>query len=771
MALYDDASFIFLASGAAGLETKDASKVYNVKPAPITTGSELVTNGGFDTDSDWTKSGEATISGGKGNIISSTGTYAALNQSSVFVIGKKYKISLDVTVNTNEHSFAIKLQDGAVDANIGKVTTSGSYVFYHTAAATTLTIARFSLNDGSGGNSATDVDVDNVSVFEVDVVPADFDISRGSNLGATRVGPTGLIEKGRENLVHYSNNFATASGGGGWGHNGINNLFTGQDGYDGTTNATLLTASTASQKHQIQLGVAQSLPGTDFSITGVFTLSVHAKPNGYDHLILRSDVANIDASFNIATGVVGTKGSKCIASSMTDAGNGFYRCQATFSHSGSVTFLAIGMMEADDTTDFTGDTSKGYILQDAQLEVGLVATELIPTSGAAATAGVKEDEARFDFTNGGPCRILQEPTRQNNFAHSEYMAGTFNTIKSTFTANAATSPEGVQNATSVLETATSGTHGFRKLDIDIDLGTFYSISFFVKANGREKFFVQHSDETVLAMSVAVDLSGTPSAVDNRAGHTGTEEIINYGNGWYRVEINGKEGLANNDTENLNFFFIEDASGTTTSYTGDTSKGLLFYGLQIEGGTSNTNKYCTSYIPCHGVATERTGDTLILGKSGATLQDGGFITSSAGTLFIDTPANGYGVATHVHWDLKHVTNGHHRIRIYFQSETSVAIRQTDSDQVQTALLTVTGLPANGQRKVAVAWNGTSVKVGINGVYYDSTTTPAVSAMDSDIAADLQVITRANNTGMQCDVNSIVLFNSQLTQSQLESLTAL
>ena len=102
---------------------------------------------------------------------------------------------------------------------------------------------------------------------------------------------------------------------------------------------------------------------------------------------------------------------------------------------------------------------------------------------------------------------------------------------------------------------------------------------------------------------------------------------------------------------------------------------------------------------------------------------------------------------------------------------MAIRQTDSDQVQTALLTVTGLPANGQRKVAVAWNGTSVKVGINGVYYDSTTTPAVSAMDSDIAADLQVITRANNTGMQCDVNSIVLFNSQLTQSQLESLTAL
>ena len=32
----------------------------------------------------------------------------------------------------------------------------------------------------------------------------DFTFSRGSNLAATRVGPTGLIEKGRENLLTYS---------------------------------------------------------------------------------------------------------------------------------------------------------------------------------------------------------------------------------------------------------------------------------------------------------------------------------------------------------------------------------------------------------------------------------------------------------------------------------------------------------------------------------------------------------------------------------------
>jgi hypothetical protein len=35
----------------------------------------------------------------------------------------------------------------------------------------------------------------------------DFTFSRGSNLAATRVDVNGLIEKGRENLLPYSNQF------------------------------------------------------------------------------------------------------------------------------------------------------------------------------------------------------------------------------------------------------------------------------------------------------------------------------------------------------------------------------------------------------------------------------------------------------------------------------------------------------------------------------------------------------------------------------------
>ena len=64
------------------------------------------------------------------------------------------------------------------------------------------------------------------------------------------------------------------------------------------------------------------------------------------------------------------------------------------------------------------------------------------------------------------------------------------------------------------------------------------------------------------MNVTVDLSGTPSAVDNKPGHTGSGQIIDYGNGWYRVEINAKEGLALILTKTSTSFFTMGATLVT-----------------------------------------------------------------------------------------------------------------------------------------------------------------------------------------------------------------
>jgi len=123
----------------------------------------LVTNGTFDTDSDWTKGGGATISNGKGNIIGDGTSFTNLQQSNVLTVGKFYKVTLDAVINSG---LGLKVQDGSTNENFGAITTSGKYTFYGKANNANLVIGRRT------GGIAFDSYVDNVSV---QVVRADLD--------------------------------------------------------------------------------------------------------------------------------------------------------------------------------------------------------------------------------------------------------------------------------------------------------------------------------------------------------------------------------------------------------------------------------------------------------------------------------------------------------------------------------------------------------------------------------------------------------------------
>ena len=117
-------------------------------------GSQLITNGDFATDSDWNKT-QATISNGVANI-SSDGSYAAIDQSNVSVIGKTYLYSIDVKSITGTMQFRL---GSGTDVDI---TTIGIKTGYIVATSTTLEIKRKS---GAGEINAT---IDNVSVKQVD---------------------------------------------------------------------------------------------------------------------------------------------------------------------------------------------------------------------------------------------------------------------------------------------------------------------------------------------------------------------------------------------------------------------------------------------------------------------------------------------------------------------------------------------------------------------------------------------------------------------------
>ena len=82
----------------------DDGRILSVKPNENIFGSELVTNGDFATDTDWTKTNGWTISGGKANRSGAT-TNTYIGQDFNVEQGKKYIIKYDRTyISGNEET-------------------------------------------------------------------------------------------------------------------------------------------------------------------------------------------------------------------------------------------------------------------------------------------------------------------------------------------------------------------------------------------------------------------------------------------------------------------------------------------------------------------------------------------------------------------------------------------------------------------------------------------------------------------------------------------
>ena len=267
----------------------------------------------------------------------------------------------------------------------------------------------------------------------------DFTFSRGSNLAATRVGPTGLIEKGRENLLVQSNQFDSI----GWLYSGTN-VTSGQNGYDGTNDAWLLTKTTASFNYIYQ----------NISQSGVKTLSLYAKAGtlGGVRLFVNFASGNSNVYFNLNNGTSFSIDPDAIDAKIESVGNGWYRCSITDNEA----ITQVRIYPITDTGDF--NVNGNILIQDAQLEIGLAATDYIESGATTGKAGLLEDEPRLDYSGGATCpSLLLEPSRTNLFGYSEYASGNTLTGSPIITENYAISPDGLSNAFRIQDT-TGGTY-------------------------------------------------------------------------------------------------------------------------------------------------------------------------------------------------------------------------------------------------------------------------------------------------------------------------
>ena len=556
----------------------------------------------------------------------------------------------------------------------------------------------------------------------------DFTFSRGNNLSATRVDSNGLIEKGRENLLLQSNQFDTT-----W-TTSNSSVTSGQSGYDGSSDAWLLENTSTSFPRIEQAK----------SISGVVTCSIYAKA-GTNNFVrpLQIGGSNAQAYFDLSNGTIANE-SNVIDAKIESVGSGWYRCSITFD--GATT--AVRIYSADAVGSFAlGNT----IIQSAQLEIGLVATEYIESGATTGKAGLLEDSPRFDYSGGASCpSLLLEPSRTNFFNFSEYFDGWNLFTNMTPTANNATSPEGLQNAYKMETTA--GAAYFRDAQTLSAGNNVFSI--FAKRGNSQYIFLRTrfftgGDNADVWFDVQNGTKG------GNLGDSVTYDIEDYGNGWYRCYM-----VHNVDVGDLFGYAYVGLTNTDEDTTGESGLNGYFYGGQWEEGS-----YPTSYIPNHsGGSVTRNADECT--KTSIS----GLIGQTEGTIYCEFEYNGAadsGVFNRIIGLGTGVTQN--RILLAKNDTTAELVAFAVTGGTTQVFQAIAGTSIIGHHKVAISYKANEYKVYLDGQLKFTDTSASVPATTDVYIGTAEDGTTNNELGGV--VKQSIIYKEVLSEDNCKALTTL
>jgi len=398
--------------------------------------------------------------------------------------------------------------------------------------------------------------------------------------------------KAEQNLLTYSQEFDNAS----WTKTNATVTANTTVAPDGTTTADKVAASvTTTTSVRVNQASFSTTSGTSY------ILSVFAKKDDIDFILLLDATTNKGKYFNLDTGVVGAdEGGAPAASSITSFGNGWYRCTITITASTTLG-ARIYISSADATIGYAATTGQGLYIWGAQIEQRDAVTAYTPTTTQPITLyqptllTAPSGVARFDHnpTTTESLGLLIEEQRTNLLLYSEQFDNAYWTkVDSTITANTIVAPDGTLTGDKLVEVVAVGQAGVQR-DLGNQTGSF-SWSIYAKAGERSWLsliaYASAANRTWFNLS-----NGTVGT--NASGNTAS--IVPVGNGWYKCTVS----RTLSGTQNVLFIAKIATGDNIISYTGDGYSGIYIWGAQLEASS-----FSTSYIPTVASQVTRSADS-------------------------------------------------------------------------------------------------------------------------------------------------------------------
>ena len=337
-------------------------------------GSELITNGSFDTDSNWTKGDGWSISNGKASCNGSQSANSLFFQNIGVLANKTVRFTFTVS-NYSAGQLSTSFF-GASGTTTHNVTANGEYSFVIDVQS------GHNGNSGFTANSSFIGTVDNVSIKEVlgDRARLNYEIEGG----LVNTKPSLLLEPQSTNLVTYSQDYTQSV----WNKENITVTSNAVISPDGTKNASILTDTSTNGQHRITTSALFSADGNN-RVFSVFVKKGTSRYCAINHVAgFTSSVNTVIFDFDTAS-YVATGTTAYIDEVFTPKhyGNGWYKIAFRSDISSSAyNRLSIGLSNGTSYTDTSyAGTGATVFVWGGQVEQQSYCTSYIPTNGSTQT--------------------------------------------------------------------------------------------------------------------------------------------------------------------------------------------------------------------------------------------------------------------------------------------------------------------------------------------------------------------------------------------------